>query len=87
MSNCAICGKPVKQSEASIDHLRPAGGIPTQINVQTVHTTCNRRKRNLFWRMYYRVVRWLAGKKPCHKTELGYNCKHHVYADGTRECD
>lgn len=24
--------------------------------------------------------------KPCHKTQLGYNCRHRIY-NGYRECD
>ena len=41
--NCAICGKWVKASEASLDHKIPLarGGHHTRDNVQLTHLRCN----------------------------------------------
>jgi 5-methylcytosine-specific restriction endonuclease McrA len=55
---CAICKSPVTKDQASIDHLRPAGGVPTQIDVQTVHIGCNRTKRSWWRRLMRRIGYW-----------------------------
>lgn len=43
---CGICNRPVKRSEASIDHKLPVsrGGTHTWNNVQLAHDVCNKRK-------------------------------------------
>ncbi len=36
------------------------------------------------------LIRILSVFKPepyCHKTELGYNCRHKVYKNGNKECN
>lgn len=33
-----------------------------------------------------RFIKWRDSFKPCYKESLGYNCKHRVYEDGTKEC-
>lgn len=43
--------------------------------------------RLAFTRVYIRFVGWLMSFGQCHKTSLGYNCHHSIYADGTKECD
>lgn len=43
---CALCGLPVPNAEASIDHVIPiwAGGPHTWANVQLAHQYCNERR-------------------------------------------
>lgn len=43
---CGLCGKPVKESELSFDHIIPlsAGGPHTEHNLQIAHLRCNLRK-------------------------------------------
>jgi len=91
---CAICKKPVTKDQSSIDHMRPAGGIPVKIDVQTVHMHCNRKKRSLwqrinfyigYWRMKITMMRDALGKEECYKTSMGYPCKHQMHGD-VKEC-
>lgn len=43
---CGICGKPVNEGDASLDHIVPLalGGAHTRANVRLAHIRCNSRR-------------------------------------------
>jgi hypothetical protein len=54
--DCSICGKPVLETQSSIDHIKPgrSGGL----NHITVHMWCNYRRLTLKQRMLRRIGYW-----------------------------
>jgi 5-methylcytosine-specific restriction endonuclease McrA len=48
---CAYCGRPLRASEATIDHVRPLsrGGADDQSNVVAACRPCNEAKDDMAW--------------------------------------
>lgn len=68
---CAICGKPVKYKEMTVDHRVPLtkGGTNDLENLQLAHLSCNRAKADMssdeFLELAQQIVRhnkWLQFK-------------------------
>lgn len=59
---CAICGKPLKIDEFSIDHIKPLalGGTYDDNNLQVVHKECNAMKADLEESDFYSLVNVVA---------------------------
>lgn len=55
---CHLCGKKVKRSEATMDHIVPAslGGPHTRANVALAHRSCNASKGNRVANEQLRIV-------------------------------
>lgn len=47
-NQCALCGNPITEAEATIDHIRPLsrGGEDIAQNMQLTHRDCNSLKGN-----------------------------------------
>lgn len=42
--------------------------------------------RDMIARLILNFKRFFDIGPPCHKTEMGYHCKHQLLADGRKEC-
>lgn len=82
---CANCHKLLTRDQAVVEHIVPLsrGGRNIETNTMMVHAKCHRRPNlwQRFWRtvgrLRWRFALWRATRnRPCHKTDLGYNCKH-----------